>query len=193
VARALNANGVNVVLPSYSLCPVVSVMDIVAELRGCLAAVWERTRTYPLVVGHSAGGHLTAAMLATDWSRVAGVPGDLVRAGIAISGIFDLRPLIATSVNNALRLDRETARTASPRFWSAPPGGRTFVAAVGANESSEFLRQSRDMAEHWGHDGMRAAYVEIPDANHFTAVDELTPNGALFGRVLTLARQIHGL
>ena len=112
LAPALNAAGLDVAVPSYSLCPAVSVMDIVGEIRLCLAAIWKKTGKHPLVVGHSAGGHLTAAMLASDWSKVAGVPADLVRAGVAISGVFDVAPLIPTSLNEALRLDAEAARTA---------------------------------------------------------------------------------
>ena len=88
-------------------------------------------------------------MLATDWSRVAGVPADLVRAGVSLSGVFDLPPLIGTSLNEALRLDAQAARAASPLFWPPPPKGRTLVAAVGGAESAEFLRQSRDIVAAW--------------------------------------------
>jgi arylformamidase len=194
LARALNASGLDVVIPSYSLAPTVSVLDIVDELRGCLAAVWSRIEARPLVVGHSAGGHLTAAMLATDWSAVDGVPGDLVRAGIAISGIFDLGPLVGTSVNDAVGLDLGGARAASPRFWPAPRADRTLVAVVGGEESSEFRRQSREMAEHWRAAGLHTEYLEIAGANHFTVVDELaTPGTTLFERVVALAREGHAV
>jgi arylformamidase len=187
LAQALNARGLDVALPSYSLCPAVSVMDIVGELRLCLAALWKKTGKHPLVVGHSAGGHLTAAMLAGDWSNVAGVPADLVRAGVAISGILDLAPLIPTSLNEALRLDAETARAASPLFWP-PPKGRALVAAVGGAESAEFLRQSRDIVAAWKPAGVACEYLEVPGANHFTVVDALAnPNSALFATVAALA------
>jgi arylformamidase len=192
IAQELNAHGVDVALPSYSLCPAVSVIDIVAEMRMFLAVLWQRTRTHPLVVGHSAGGHLAGAMVATDWNTHANVPGDLVRAGVSISGLFDLEPLITTSMNDALRLDRETARAASPRFWPPPPQERTFVAVAGGLESSEFRRQSRDIVEHWGGAGVHAEYLESTGTNHYTVVDELTqPNTELFARVLTMARQVH--
>src|ERR1700704_4822703 len=65
IARAFTASGIDIAFPSYSLCPAVSVLQIVDELRRCLAALWARTRKRPIVIGHSAGGHLTAAMLAT--------------------------------------------------------------------------------------------------------------------------------
>jgi arylformamidase len=189
VARELNAAGIDVALPSYSLCPTVTVMDIIGELRQCLAALWKATGKHPLVTGHSAGGHLTAAMVGTDWSGIAGVPADLVRAGVAISGVFDLAPLIPTSINDLARMDEKTARAASPLFWPAQKG-RTLVAAVGGDESSEFLRQSREIAEEWARAGLATQYLPIPGTDHFTVVDELTqPASALFSAVAGLARR----
>jgi len=191
LARELNAAGITVALPSYSLCPAVSVMDIVAELRSFLAALWRRTRIYPLVIGHSAGGHLTAAMLASDWSSIAGVPADLVRAGYAISGVFDLPPLVGTSLNDALRLSPEAACAASPLFWPAPPKARVFAAAVGGLESEEFLRQSRAIARSWRQAGVTAEDVVVANTNHFTIVDELTrPTSPMFKSLAALARTI---
>ena len=188
LAQALNARGLDVALPSYSLCPAVSVMDIVAELRSFLAALWKGTGKHALLTGHSAGGHLTAAMLATDWSQVAGVPADLVRCGVAISGLFDLPPLVPTSLNEALGLDAARARAASPMFWP-PPTGRTLVAAVGGAESAEFLRQSRDIVATWNSAGVRCQYLEVPGTNHFTVVAALLdPDSALSGKVAALAR-----
>jgi arylformamidase len=190
LAAGLNAHGLDVALPSYSLCPAVSVLDIVGELRACLATLWNRTGVHPLVLGHSAGGHLAAALVATDWGAVPEVPDDLVRAGIAISGIFDLQPLVSTSINNALRLDLETAGAASPISWPPPPKDRALVAAVGAAESSEFLRQSRAIVERWRQAGLETEYLEAPGSNHFTILDQLThPESTLFQRVLSLAQR----
>jgi len=187
LAQALNARGFDVALPSYALCPAVSVMDIVAELRSFLVALWRKTGKHALLTGHSAGGHLTAAMLATDWSAVAGVP-DLVRKGIAVSGVFDLAPLVGTSLNDALGLDAPAARAASPLFWP-PPAGRVLVAAVGGAESAEFLRQSREIATSWQSAGARCQYLEVPGANHFTVVDELVnPDSALSIKLAEWAR-----
>src|ERR1700687_6327193 len=122
LAGGLNAHGISVAIPSYYLCPRVSVGDTIQQLR---AAARELARLGPSLVisGHSAGGHLAACMLATDWPAFdASLPPDLVVAAYAISGLFDLGPLVETSVNNALHLDQETARAASPLFWN-PPGG----------------------------------------------------------------------
>lgn len=189
VAKELNARGIAVALPGYTLCPAASIMDIVAELRQCLKALWEATKQRPVVVGHSAGGHLAAAMLATDWSKVAGVPADLVRAAYAISGVFDLDPIVGTSLNEALKLDAAKARAASPLFWPAPPKERTLVAAAGGDESQEFIRQSLEIAAAWSRAGVKAECVVVPSTNHFTIVDELAnPESAMLARIVALAR-----
>jgi arylformamidase len=190
VARELVAKGVSVAVVGYTLAPEASVMDIVGELRQCLKALWEATKRYPVVVGHSAGGHLTAALLATDWSRVGGVPVDLVRAGYAISGVFDTAPLIPTSLNAALKLDAASARVASPLYWPAPASDRTLVAAVGGDESGEFIRQSLEIAAAWSRAGVKAECVIVPGTNHFTIVEELMrPESAMVARIVGLARQ----
>jgi arylformamidase len=191
LARALNTAGLDVALPSYTLCPEASVMEIVGELRAFLAALWAKTRTYPLVTGHSAGGHLTSAMVATDWSKISGVPADLVRAGVPISGVFELAPLVGTSINDLVHLDAASARAASPLLWPPPPEGRTVVAAVGGDESAEFLRQSQELADVWGRAGLKTERLVVPGANHFTVVDALAdPTSTLHARVVALAREV---
>lgn len=194
VARELNARGVSVALPSYTLCPEISVMGIVEEMRSFLADLWKRTGKYPVVTGHSAGGQLTAAMMATDWSRVAGVPRDLVRTAYAISGVFDVPPLVGTSLNEALGLTAETARDASPILWPTPKiDNGFFVASVGGDESQEFLRQSLDIAHTWSKAGLTAECVVVPRTNHFSIVHELGhPGSAMLDRVVGLAKRAAG-
>ena len=188
IARALTAAAIDVAVPSYSLCPAVSVMQIIEELRRCVVALWAHTGKHPIVVGHSAGGHLAAALLATDWGTLPGAPADLVRAGCAISGVFELAPLIATTMNAAMRLDPRAAVDASPLWWAPPPRGRVLVTAVGGDETAEFHRQSRALAERWARAGVQTEYLAIAGTNHFTIVDELTrPGSALFARVAALA------
>ena len=77
LAQKLVARGLEVALPSYSLCPDVSVMDIVGELRLFLAALWKKTGKHPLVTGHSAGGHLTAAMIRANTRLPIDTVGDV--------------------------------------------------------------------------------------------------------------------
>ena len=191
VAGGPNARGVAVAVVGYDLCPNVSIADIVEQMRRACAYLWQRFGRRMLVCGHSAGGHLAAAMVATDWrSLYPKVPADLVPAGYAVSGVFDLAPLIGISVNQDLRLDAATARAVSPVFW--PIGsGRVFDAVVGALESNEFKRQSRLVAQAWRQAGAQTRYEEIAGTNHFTVIESLAdPHSAMTARVAELAQQI---
>ncbi len=186
MAAGLNAHGINVAMPGYNLCPQVGIADIIEEMRRALLHLWRRYGKRMLVFGHSAGGHLTAAMMATDWPALdAAAPRDLVPAGYAISGVFDLVPLVATSMNADFRLDEERARTISPLLWPAPRGALDAVA--GALESSEFLRQSRAIVDAWGKAGTATRYGEIAGANHFTVLDPLAdPVSKMVARLIEL-------
>jgi arylformamidase len=155
--------------------------------RACLF-LWDRFRKSILVHGHSAGGHLAAAMLATDW-QTHGAPAHLVPAAMAISGLFDLAPMIATSMNVDFKLDEAEARRLSPLFWP-PPAGRTLDAVVGADESSEFLRQSRIIVDQWGSVGVATRFEAIAGANHFTVIEPLAdPQSTMVKRLLALQPQ----
>ena len=95
VARGLNAHGIGVAVAGYNLCPQVTIADIIEEMRHACLFLWQRTGQRLLVYGHSAGGHLAGAMLATDWhSLYPKMPQDFVPAAYAVSGIFDLTPLL---------------------------------------------------------------------------------------------------
>jgi arylformamidase len=187
-ARGLNAHGIDVAIPSYDLCPQVSVDDIIGQMR---AATRELARLgRPLVMsGHSAGGHLSACMLATDWTAVdPALPRDLVTAVYSISGLFDLVPLVGTSINKALGLDEATAKAASPLFWTPPRHG-SLDAVVGGAESAEYFRQSRTIVAQWGVAGVPTAFGTVAGANHFTAIAPLAdPDSEMVTRLTELAR-----
>jgi arylformamidase len=127
-------------------------------------------------------------MLATDWRAFdASLPEHLVTAAYAISGLFDLVPLVKTTINKALRLDDAAARDVSPLFWPVPARG-SLDAVVGANESAEYLRQSRSIVEAWGAAGVATRFAAIPDANHFTAIAPLAdPHSPMTLRLTELA------
>lgn len=189
VARGLVRHGVAVAIPSYDLCPNVRLAEIVAEAREAVTFLHRRTARRPFVFGHSAGGHLAACVLATDWpAYAADLPKDLVFSALAISGLFDLEPLVETSVNVELRLSAAEARALSPLLWPVPVGA-AFDAYVGSRESAEYLRQSRAVAEAWGKEGVETAYREIVGADHFTALAPFAdPDSHETARMLELVR-----
>jgi arylformamidase len=177
LARGLNAHGISVAIPGYDLCPDVTVDDIIRQMRMAARELARLGRSL-VISGHSAGGHLAACMLATDWPVYdASLPADLVIAAYTISGLFDLGPLVETSINNALRLDQATARAASPLFWNPPRRG-SLDALVGENESAEYFRQSRTIVDLWGAAGVATRFGVVPNANHFTAIAPLAYPGS---------------
>ena len=189
LAAGPNARGVSVAVAGYELCPQVSIATIIEQMRAACLWLWRKQRKRVFVYGHSAGGHLAACLLAQDWKAFASdAPADLVPAAYSISGVFDLAPLCHVSQNADLRLDDQEARRVSPLYWKVP-AGRRFDAVVGSLESSEFLRQSKIIAEGWGARGVATRYQEIAGANHFTAVDPLgDPASAMTRRVVELAQ-----
>jgi arylformamidase len=179
MARGLEFHGVPMAVPSYRLCPEVHIIDIIEDLRRCCLFLWERYGRRLVLAGHSAGGHLAAAMLATDW-KARGGPEDLVIAGLGISGLYDLRPLIPIAMNEVLKLDDSEARCASPLLWATPAG--VFEVWVGAKESDEFLRQSRTLVAAWLGGGVDARYREAPGADHFTVIAGLAQPDSVLTR-----------
>ena len=189
MARGPNGRGISVAVVGYDLCPNVTVADIIEQMRRMCAFLLQRFGRRMTVYGHSAGGHLAAALLATDWRALyPKAPADLVPAACSISGVFDLTPLIETSVNQDLRLDSAQARKLSPLFWPVA-AGRTFDAVAGGLESSEFKRQSRTIAQTWQQTGAQTRYEEVAGTNHFTVIDPLSdPQSTMAGRVADLAK-----
>ena len=187
-AAGPNAHGVTVAVAGYDLCPQVSIADIIEQMRQACLTLWRKQRRRIFVYGHSAGGHLAACLLAQDWKSLASdAPADLVPAAYAISGVFDLKPLAQISVNADLKLDDAEAWRMSPVHWKVPPA-RTLDCVVGSLESNEFFRQSKEIVDAWGAQGVAARYEEITNANHFTVVDPLADaNSAMTKRVVELA------
>jgi arylformamidase len=190
VARGPNARGIAVAVIGYDLCPDVTIAEIIDQIRRACGFFWERYGRRMFIYGHSAGGHLAAAMVATDWpSLYPKAPADLVPSGYSISGVFDLAPLVGISVNDDLRLDAAEARRLSPVYWPLKPG-RSFDAVVGGLESSEFKRQSRLIVDSWK-SAAATRYEEIAGTNHFTVVEALAdPQSAMTARVAAMASQI---
>jgi len=178
--------GVSLVVVNYDLCPTVTIEEIVCQMLRASAWLYRHAEEYGMdeerlfVCGHSAGAHLTAMLMAALWPVFdPGLPRDLFKGGLAISGVYDLRPLVEVDFLSAdLRLDEASALKVSPAFL--PPATRAPVyTCVGGLESTEFKRQNALLAQRWR--SAVAADVPMPGRHHFSVVDELAnPASALF-------------
>jgi arylformamidase len=176
VAAPFVAQGYAAAVINYDLCPSVTIATIVDECRRALLWLAREAPRHgapaaPLVVsGHSAGGQLVAMLFATDW-HAHGLAAPPFVAGVTLSGVHDLGPLVLSTMNADLRLDEAEARRMSPVHYRSQTRAPLHV-AVGAGETAEFLRQSQLIFDAWPDN--RPAGMEqprfIPDRNHFTVV-----------------------
>lgn len=165
------AGGYAVAMPTYTLCPENSVAGITAEIGAGVETIATLVDGAIMLAGHSAGGHLAARMVCKD-SPLSEAVRKRVRNVVAISGLHDLRPLMRTGLNATLKIDEAEAVAESPLF-KEPLAGIPVTCWVGGAERSEFIRQSKLLANAWVGVGGDMAYVEEPDRHHFTIVDGL--------------------
>ena len=176
VARPLVAAGAHVAVIDYGLCPDVTIDEIGRQCRAALACLWREAegfggnRDLVTVSGHSCGGQLVGMAMATGWAEFGDdLPKDLVKGGVSISGLFDLEPLLNTSINIKVGMDAETARRNSPLFMG-PACDAPLALYWGGDETDAFRWQSETMAEAWGAKGVETVAEAISSVNHFTVL-----------------------
>ena len=175
IASGPVAAGFCVVNVTYALCPEVEIGEIVRQVRASVAWTARNARDFGgdpdriVVSGHSAGGHLTATTLLTDWERY-GLPPDVVKGGLAISGLFDLEPLAYSFLQPALRLTGEAIRRHSP-LLNITPVAAPLAITWGDADPDAFAGQSRDFAKAWSAAGNRCGSFVLPGANHFEVLE----------------------
>ncbi|MEE8444860.1 MAG: alpha/beta hydrolase [Alphaproteobacteria bacterium] len=173
--------GIAVAMLGYPLAPGATMDQIVESIRAGLAWLWRNAAAHSCdagrihVAGHSAGGHLTAMALLTDWASRDGLPAGLVQGGCAISGLYELEPIRLCYLNEALSLDADTARRNGPSdlLGAAEAPKTPLILTVGGDESPEFLRQQADFAESWKNQGGHCDTIVMEGDNHFTILDRL--------------------
>ena len=199
-ANGASARGWSVAIPSYDLCPAVGIPDIVEQMAIALESAVEQTggENKPIrLIGHSAGGHLVTRLVSQTFANPASVDSSSARQGInksliknikrvvSVSGLHDLRPLINTSMNEVLLLDRETANNESPALLS-PVSHLPVTCWVGANELPELQRQSSLLANIWRGFGIPIEAIAEPAKDHFNVIESLAvPASPLVDKLLS--------
>ena len=188
VAERLVQDGFCVVIPNYSLCPKVTLDEIVRQMRACLKWVHRSGSSFDgdpsnvTVSGHSAGGHLTAMILLTDWQGEYGIDPAFIRGGVAVSGLYDLMPFPYTTLQPSLQLTWDQVARQSPIKQTGPLCAPLKL-AVGGDESEEFHRQMNDYAAH-----AKLDCFAVPDINHLTVLAAyLDRNSALYRAIRRVA------
>jgi arylformamidase len=176
IARSFVQAGISAAILNYDLCPTITMEVLVEQCRRAVAWLYTNGQKYgvrgdrQIITGHSAGGHLTAMMYATDWASL-GVPPETVLGGVAISGLFDLDPMRYTEMNDDLRLDENSARQLSP-IYLQPHVKLPMLVCLGTLESSEYHRQSREIAKAWP--SVSSSPVVLENCHHFNVLEPFT-------------------
>lgn len=184
VALGLQPLGITTVVVNYALCPWVSLDEITRQCRAAVAWTLRNIDQYGgdparvAVGGHSAGGHLSAMCLLTEWARDYGLPQDPFKAALLFSGLYDIAPLRYTYLQPMIQLDDGVVRRMSPLHHMRPSTTPIWT-TWGARESTEFARQSASFHEAWLAQGNRGELAATPDADHFEVIHPLfTPDSA---------------
>ena len=180
------AKGWAVAMPSYDLCPEVTIAEITAQVGAAITHAAQEIAGPIVLSGHSAGGHLVTAMMCEDTPLPADVAARLSHV-LSISGLHDLRPLSFMWRKEALQLDMDTAAANSPAL-KRPLDGVRLTTWVGGGERQEFLRQSELLSNIWHGLGCVTQNIVDPDRHHFNVIDGLAdPQGPMVATVLAEA------
>ena len=194
IAPAYVARGIKVAVVDYGLAPRYPLEAIVRQVLAAIAHLWTDAKRFGIardaivVSGHSAGGHLAAMMMAARWNEHdPRLPPDVLRGGVAISGLYDMEPLRHTPYLNAdLQLTLDRVAPLSPLYMT-PATGAPLITAVGGDESDEFRRHNREIGIAWSRN-LRED-VPLPGADHFTACERFAEAGhPLFEATVALCR-----
>ena len=189
VARPFHDAGAVSVVINYALIPTVDMDELVRQCRA--AIVWVHRNIAALggdperifVSGHSAGGHLVAMLMATDWPAFAGIPADVIKGGAGLSGLYDLEPIRLSYLNDTLGLTPEVARRNSP-VHLAPARSGPLLLPLGGLEGPEYHRQSEDLAAAWGRRGLVARVLDLAGQDHFSIVAQLEGSASDVARAI---------
>ena len=168
----VDAGAISVVI-NYTLIPIVRMETLVNQCRASLAWVYKHIAKYGgdpdriYLSGHSAGGHLVAQLMSDTWQQFDDVPENLVKGGVAISGVFDLQPIQLCHLNDELFLTDEEVKTYSP-LRHLPDHMSPLVLGYGVLESEEFAHQSGNYADLLKEKGFSCELIPINGHHHMS-------------------------
>ncbi|NWR49212.1 KFA formamidase, partial [Regulus satrapa] len=184
-APPLVSQGVAVVAVGYDIAPKGHMDAMVLQVRRSLVFLAERCISIRgiYLCGHSAGAHLAAMVLSTDWTEFRAVPD--IKGVVLVSGVYDLEPILHTYVNDALRMSREVAQRNSPLRHVPPavPAACEVLMAVAQHDSPEFRRQSREYSQALRAAGWSVSLLDLAGVDHFDIIEKLSENSYVLTQV----------
>lgn len=190
LARPFVEAGAMFVIPKYGLCPDHEMDELVAQCRRAVAWTHRHASKYGgdnarlFVSGHSAGGHITGMMLATDWASAEDLPCDTIKGVTGISGLYDLEPIRLSHVNEPLRLTEASAERNSPVKQPLPVEKPTALLTFGGLESDEYGRQATVYADTLRQAGSTPTSFKVEGHHHFSILDAFANPQHRFGRAV---------
>ena len=195
IAEPFIKAGIDVALIGYQLCPNASMTNIVDKIRQALIWLWKNAKDQSIsqdrinFSGHSAGGHITAMLLTTNWSEIdQSLPIDIIKTAIPLSGLYQLDPIRKTTIGEALQLDDKESQTLSPQFLR-PNTNTPILAALGGGETDAFHWQTNEFIKEWQRYQPQIEYFAEPDVGHMGLVERLaTSDSEIFKKIHSFLR-----
>lgn len=195
IANGFHSYGITTVLLTYPLAPDVSMDQIVFSVRKAIKWLYSNYSSFNgdphqmYVAGHSAGGHLAAMLMATDWKLFdAGLSANVLKGICAVSGLFNLVPIQLSYINKVLKMDMETAKWNSPVMLE-PLNSCPLIVAVGEAETAEFNEHSKELYNSWRKKGIDSQFLQLPGQNHYSIVETIVdPQSSLHQALRQLMR-----
>ena len=186
LANSFVNNNINFLAVGYDLCPKISITQIVSQAQEAIVWIWQNANKLEInkdkfiVSGHSAGGHITGMMMGTEWNKISSdLPNNLILAGIPISALNLLEPIRHTTLNDALKMDKEEAKSQSPIYLPPRTNAQQLI-VYGANETDEFHRQSNIYYEKFKSKERKIERFIVQDADHFDEMNDLSNESSKF-------------
>lgn len=195
IAKGFHDHNITVVVSNYSLCPKVSISEITRQTRALIAWIYKEGKKYngdPLkifVCGHSAGGQQVGMVCATDWETEYGLPKNLVKGAIPMSGIFDLRPLQYSYLQPKIQLDSSIIQSQSPCL-NLPYFCTPFLIIYGELETNEIKRLSIEYGSLLKLNGHKSKIYIGKKMHHFSLIERLAyPKTSLTVKIINFIKQ----